>query len=234
MENSIRDVRDSSSLATSLTRRVQRAGSNSDLIHDKMDEAIEGFECFNRRVRQPMGFRLKQPARELVFHTPTGRAEFSTAPLGDAVPPAGKLVLGTMRSHDQWNTTIYSNNDRYRGVRNLRTLIFMNEDDMKERGLTKYDLIDLTSFAKDGSTRVVRGYRAIPYCVPRGSVAGYMPELTQLCPIGDYSVNSDQPLMKHLIVAVTPSESPADGKMPSESGKDAEMRAHTTIHSIQA
>jgi len=207
-------------------------GSNYDLIRDKMDEAIEGFECFNRRVRQPMGFRLKQPARELVFHTPTGRAEFSTRPLGNAIPPAGKLVLGTMRSHDQWNTTIYSNNDRYRGVRNLRTLIFMNEDDMKERGLRKYDLIDVTSFAKDGSTRVVRGYRTIPYRIPRGSVAGYMPELTQLCPIGDYSVNSDQPLMKHLIVTVTPSDSQADGKMLSESGKNGEMRVHTTIHSM--
>jgi anaerobic selenocysteine-containing dehydrogenase len=150
-------------------------------------------------------FRLKQPARELVFHTSTGLADFSAAPLGDAVPPDGKLVLGTMRSHDQWNTTIYADDDRYRGVKNLRTLIFMNEDDMKERALAKYDLVDVTSFAKDGSTRVVRGYRAIPYNIPRGSAAGYMPELNALCPIGDYSQNSDQPLMKHLIVSIVPS-----------------------------
>jgi len=174
-----------------------------DLIRDKMDEALEGFECFNRRVQQPLGFRLKQPARELVFHTPTKRAEFSAAPLGNAVPPEGKLVLGTMRSHDQWNTTIYSNDDRYRGVKNLRTLLFMNAEDMKERGLNKYDLIDITSFAKDGSTRMVQGYRAIPYHITKGSVAGYMPELNVLCPIGDYSVKSDQPLMKHVIVTVT-------------------------------
>ena len=72
-------------------------------------------------------------------------------------------MLGTVRSHDQWNTTIYSDDDRYRGVKNLRTLIFMNEDDMRERGLLKYDLIDVTSFAKDGSTRSVSGHRAIPY-----------------------------------------------------------------------
>jgi hypothetical protein len=76
-----------------------------------MADAIEGFECFNRRVRQPLGFRLKQPARELVFHTDTGRADFSTAPLADAAPAQGRLMLGTVRSHDQWNTTIYSDGD---------------------------------------------------------------------------------------------------------------------------
>ena len=111
-----------------------------------------------------------------------------------------------MRSHDQWNTTIYSDDDRYRGVKNLRTLVFMNEDDMKDRGLKKYDLVDLTSFAKDGSTRHVRGYRAIPYNLPRGCAMGYMPELNVLCPIGDYSAQSDQPLMKHVVVEIKPSK----------------------------
>jgi anaerobic selenocysteine-containing dehydrogenase len=115
-------------------------------------------------------------------------------------------MLGTVRSHDQWNTTIYSDDDRYRGVKNLRTLIFMNEEDMRERGLGKYDLIDVTSFAKDGSTRSVRGYRAIPYNLPRGSTMGYMPELNVLCAIGDRSLQSDQPLMKHVVVEVTPAK----------------------------
>ena len=174
-----------------------------NLIRDKMADALEGFECFNRRVRQPLGFRLKQPARELIFLTDSGRANFSAAPLADAVPPSGRLILGTVRSHDQWNTTIYSDDDRYRGVKNLRTLIFLNEDDMQERGLSKYNLIDVTSFAKDGSKRGVRGYRAIPYDLPRGCAMGYMPELNVLCPIGDYSTQSDQPLMKHLVVEVT-------------------------------
>ena len=177
--------------------------SDYNLIRDKMADALEGFECFNRRVRQPLGFRLKQPARELIFLTDSGRANFSAAPLADAVPPSGRLILGTVRSHDQWNTTIYSDDDRYRGVKNLRTLIFLNEDDMQERGLSKYDLIDVTSFAKDGSKRGVRGYRAIPYDLPRGCAMGYMPELNVLCPIGDYSTQSDQPLMKHVVVEVT-------------------------------
>src|SRR5580765_8391554 len=119
-----------------------------------MAKVLDGFDRFNERVREKNGFRIPQPARERRFVTQSGRAEFSHAALPDAVPPDGKLVLGTMRSHDQWNTTIYSNSDRYRGVKNLRTLIFMNEDDMKERELAKYDLVDVTSFAKDGSTRV--------------------------------------------------------------------------------
>jgi anaerobic selenocysteine-containing dehydrogenase len=114
-----------------------------------------------------------------------------------------------LRSHDQWNTTIYSDDDRYRGVKNLRTLVFMNVDDMKDRGLKKYDLVDMTSFAKDGSTRYVRGYRAIPYNLLRGSAMGYMPELNVLCPIGDYSAQSDRPLMKHVIVEINPSKTAA-------------------------
>jgi molybdopterin-dependent oxidoreductase alpha subunit len=178
-------------------------------IRDKMGEAIEGFECFNRRVRQPLGFRLRQPARELVFLTDTGCANFSTAQLADCAPKSGRLILGTVRSHDQWNTTIYSDDDRYRGVKNLRTLVFMNQDDMGDRGLKKYDLVDLTSFAKDGSTRELAGYRAIPYNLPRGCAMGYMPEMNALCPIGDYSTQSDQPLMKHVIVEIRPSNIPS-------------------------
>ncbi|MFF2541669.1 FdhF/YdeP family oxidoreductase [Kitasatospora sp. NPDC058063] len=174
-----------------------------DRIRDTMAQVLDGFEDFNRRVRLPLGFRIKQPARELVFDTRSGKAEFSAAPLPDVVPEPGILALGTMRSHDQWNTTIYSDNDRYRGVRNLRTLVFMNRDDMRERGLEEFDRVDVTSTARDGSTRSVHGYLAVPYDIPRGCAAGYMPELNVLCAIGDYSTQSDQPIMKHLKVAVT-------------------------------
>ncbi len=177
-----------------------------DRIRDKMGAAIAGFEDCNRRVRQPLGFRLPQPARERVFLTDTGRANLSAAPLPDVVPPPGRLVMATIRSHDQFNTTIYSDNDRYRGVKNLRTLLLMNEDDMRERGLAEFSLIDITSFARDGSARSVRGFRAVRYDIPRGCAAGYMPELNVLCPIGDYSAQSDQPLMKHLVVEVTASD----------------------------
>ncbi|GAA2093965.1 FdhF/YdeP family oxidoreductase [Streptomyces albiaxialis] len=178
-----------------------------DRIRDTMARALEGFEDFNRRVRLPLGFRLRQPARELVFLTPSGRAEFSTAELPDVVPESGTLKLGTMRSHDQWNTTIYSDDDRYRGISNLRTLIFMNEDDMRERGLALFDEVDVTSIARDGSTRSLAGYKAVPYDIPKGCAAGYMPEMNVLCAIGDHSTQSDQPLMKNVTVTVRPSGS---------------------------
>lgn len=169
---------------------------------DTMAKALEGFEDFNRRVRLPLGFRIRQPARELVFHTPSERAEFCTSTLPDVVPAPGTLMLGTMRSHDQWNTTIYSDNDRYRGIKNLRTLIFMNIEDMRERGISEFDDVDVTSTARDGSTRSLTAYKAIPYDLPRGCAAGYMPEMNVLCAVGDHSSQSDQPLMKHVNITV--------------------------------
>ncbi len=177
--------------------------ANYDLIRDRIAEALDGFEDFNRRVRKPGGFRIRQPARERVFTTASGRAEFSIAPLVDVVPEAGRLSLSTMRSHDQFNTSIYSNDDRYRGVKNLRTLLFMNEADMKERGLAEFDRIDITSIARDGSRRSVHGYLAVPYDIPKGSSAGYMPELNVLCPVVDFGAKSRQPVMKNLQVEVT-------------------------------
>jgi anaerobic selenocysteine-containing dehydrogenase len=178
-----------------------------DRVRDTMAKVLPGFEGFNEKVRQRHGFRIPQPARERVFTTPSGRAELSHAPLPDVVPPDGQLILGTMRSHDQWNTTIYSNDDRYRGVRNLRTLVFMNRADMEARGLRELDLVDITSVARDGSRRHVYGYRALEYDIPQGNAAGYMPELNVLCPIGDFSRQSDQPLQKHLVVEIAASGS---------------------------
>lgn len=186
-----------------------------DRIRDVMSRALVGFDDFNRRVRLPRGFRIEQPARELVFHTPTGRAEFSAAPLPDVVPDSEDvLVLQTMRSHDQWNTTIYSDNDRYRGVKNLRTLILMNKDDMTSRGIGQGALVDITATAKDGSVRELRGYRALEYDLPRGAAAGYMPEMNVLIGISDYSTQSDQPLMKNLRVRVALSRNISSGPPP--------------------
>ncbi|MFI0724297.1 FdhF/YdeP family oxidoreductase [Streptomyces sp. NPDC021224] len=173
-----------------------------DRVRDTMARVLDGFEDFNRRVRLPLGFRIKQPARELVFLTPSGKAEISAAPLPDVVPAPGTLALGTMRSHDQWNTTVYSDDDRYRGVKNLRTLVFMNEDDMRERGIGEFSPVDITSTARDGSTRSLSGYLAVPYEMPRGCAAGYMPEMNVLCAISDVSTQSDQPIMKHLKVTI--------------------------------
>lgn len=114
-----------------------------------------------------------------------------------------------MRSHDQWNTTIYSNDDRYRGLRGLRTVIFMNEADMRDRGLADFDPVDITSSSKDGTERHVYGYQAVSFDIPAGNAAGYMPELNVLIGIGDYSQQSAQPLMKHITVRVDPGASQA-------------------------
>ena len=113
-------------------------------------------------------------------------------------------MLTTVRSHDQFNTSIYSNDDRYRGLKGLRTIVFMNEDDMRARELEEFDLVDITSFSKDGSTRTVHGYRAVRYEIPPRCAAGYMPELNVLCGIADVSTQSEQPVTKHLVVEVTP------------------------------
>ncbi|HEY9777785.1 MAG TPA: FdhF/YdeP family oxidoreductase [Planktothrix sp.] len=190
---------------------------NYDLVRDKMAEAIAGFEDFNKRVRTPLGFRLQQDARELKFNTDTGKANFSAAELHNTLPPPGKLTLMTMRSHDQFNTTIYSDNDRYRGVTGIRNLLFMNEQDMNELGLNEYDLIDITSFGKDGTTRSVTEYRALKYNIPKGCAAGYMPELNVLIPVGDYSKQSDQPMMKQLLVEVIKSAKSTQSAARAES-----------------
>ncbi|WP_219844921.1 FdhF/YdeP family oxidoreductase [Microbacterium sp. MYb64] len=175
-----------------------------DRIRDVMAQVLPGFEGFNDLIRNRHGFRIPQPARERVFETESGQAEFSHAPLPDVIPASAEtLVLQTMRSHDQWNTTIYSSNDRYRGVKNLRELIFLHEDDMRSRGIAEGDLVDIRSTSKDGSTRVVRSFRAVPYDLPQGCAAGYMPELNVLIGHADFSAQSDQPLMKSIQVTVT-------------------------------
>jgi molybdopterin-dependent oxidoreductase alpha subunit len=175
-----------------------------DRIRDTMAQVLDGFEDFNTRARHPHGFRIAQPARERVFQTPSGRAEFSLAALpADVDPGEGRLVLTTVRSHDQFNTTIYSNDDRYRGLKGLRTVVFMNEDDMRDRGLEQFGLVDITSFSRDGTERKVHGYRAVRYEIPPGCAAGYMPELNVLCGIADFSTQSEQPVTKHLVVEVT-------------------------------
>jgi molybdopterin-dependent oxidoreductase alpha subunit len=177
-----------------------------DRIRDTMAKVLPGFEDFNARARHPHGFRIAQPARDRVFQTPSGRAEFSLAALPDDVDPGdGRLTLTTVRSHDQFNTSIYSNDDRYRGLKGIRTVVFMNEDDMRDRGLDEFDLVDVTSFSKDGTQRTVYGYRAVRYEIAPGCAAGYMPELNVLCGIADLSTQSEQPVTKHLVVEVTPS-----------------------------
>ncbi|RNI24386.1 FdhF/YdeP family oxidoreductase [Flexivirga caeni] len=174
-----------------------------DRVRDAMAQVIPRLAGYNQKVRQPMGFRVQQPARDRVFLTASGRAEFCLAPLHNEVPDdPDVLVLQTFRSQDQWNTTIYSDNDRYRGIKNLRTLVFLNEQDMKCRRIDEGDLLSIEALSKDGTRRQLRGFRAVKYDLPEGSCAGYMPEMNALIGPADFSAQSDQPLMKNLKVLV--------------------------------
>ena len=148
---------------------------------DRQRGGLQGVSVEDSMAMVHMSFGMKRPGSPHLKSEPAiGRAEFSAAPPHDVCPAPGRLTLGTMRSHDQFNTTIYCNDDRYRGVETLRTLVFMNPDDMRERALAELDLVD----------------------IPRGNAAGYMPELNVLCALGDFSAQSDQPLTKHLVVEI--------------------------------
>ena len=126
-------------------------------------------------------------------------------------------MLATIRSHDQFNTTIYSNDDRYRGLKGLRTVVFMNEDDMRDRGLDEFGLIDITSVSKDGSKRTAHGYRAARFEIPRGCAAGYVPELNVLCGIPDYQTECEQPVTKRVVVEITPLTRPQTARQARRS-----------------
>lgn len=163
-----------------------------DRVRDVMAKVLPWFKGFNELVRLPNGFRIPQPTRELDFRTASGKADFSAPALRDVLPASDDmLVLQTMRSHGQWNTAINSNNDRHRGVKNLRELIFMHEDDMRDRGIWQGDLVDIVSTSKDGTPGELRECRAVAYDTPRGSAAGYMPEMNVLVGEADYSAQSD-------------------------------------------
>ena len=176
-----------------------------DRIRDTAAQVIDGLEDFNARVRQPHGFRITQPARERGFLTSSGHAEFPSAALpqpGDQTD--GALALATIRSHDQFNTSVYATTTRTVGSRACHRHLHERARHGRSRP-RGFDLIHVTSVSKDGSKRAVYGYRAVRYEIPRGCVAGYMPELNVLCGIADYSVESEQPLTKHLSVEVDPS-----------------------------
>jgi formate dehydrogenase major subunit len=172
------------------------------------------FHDFNRRIRQPGGFHLRTPPRERVWNTPTGRANFLVFE-GVAEDPAvdGQWVLRltTLRSHNQYNTTIYGLDDRYRGVFGGRMVAFMNEIDMKERGIVAGSLVEIESIAGDGRRRRVRGFKVLPYAIPQGSVGAYYPEANPLLPLGFHDVKSKTPAAKSIPVVVRPT---SDARQP--------------------
>ena len=172
-----------------------------DRIRDAIEQVVPIFERYNERVRAPGGFHLPSTARERIFVTATGKARFTVHPLPDLRLETGQLLLTTVRAHDQFNTTVYAPNDRYRGVRNGRRVVFMNPDDMRERGITADAAVDLTSHHQ-GAERRARGFRVVPYDIPRGCAAAYFPEANVLVPHDRVAAGSNTPASKAIVVSV--------------------------------
>jgi molybdopterin-dependent oxidoreductase alpha subunit len=174
---------------------------NYDVIRDHISRVIPGFEKFNEQLRQPGGFYLPNGPRERKFTTPNGMANFTATELEKHHLEADQLVLMTVRSHDQFNTTIYDYNDRYRGVYGERRVLFMNPADMAARNLQAKDLIDITSHF-ESARRTVEKFVAVPYDIPKGNVAAYFPEANPLVPVGSVAKVSNTPTSKYVVVTV--------------------------------
>jgi molybdopterin-dependent oxidoreductase alpha subunit len=187
-----------------------RLAEDYDLIRAEIAAVVPGFEEMNARVRAPDGFPLPNPARERRFPLPGGRARFTVHPVPRRALGPRQLLLTTIRSHDQYNTTIYGLDDRYRGVRGGRHVVFLNEDDIRALDLAPGMIVDLTShFA--GETRTAPGWKVIPYPIPRGSAAAYFPEANALVPLGQRARGSRTPASKSITIEVTPAATATSG-----------------------
>ena len=200
--------------ATVGSERIDWAGfaADYDRIRDAIARVIPGFEDYNVRVRRPRGFRLRNAAAEREWNTPSGKAEFSAAPLPAEIEHQqarrrkSAYVLQTFRSHDQYNTTIYGMDDRYRGVYGERRVVFAHPDDIAAMGATPNARVDVVGLHEDGRTRVAEDFRLVAYDIPRGCVAGYYPELNAVVPFSEAGDLSDTPLSKSVMVTFRPRE----------------------------
>jgi anaerobic selenocysteine-containing dehydrogenase len=174
-----------------------------DRIRELIERVIPGFERFNERVREPNGFHLPNAAREGRFRTPTGRARFTVHEVPRHRLERGRFLMMTIRSHDQFNTTIYGLHDRYRGIHGDRRVVLLNPADMAEVGVHEGEVVDLTSYF-NGEERVARRFRVVGYPIPRRCAATYFPEANVLVPIGSVAEGSNTPASKSVVIGVSP------------------------------
>ncbi|WP_432348465.1 FdhF/YdeP family oxidoreductase (plasmid) [Shinella yambaruensis] len=178
-----------------------------DRIRDHIEATIPGFADYNTRLRKPRGFLLRNAAAHREWDTPAGKASFFSGPLPEetvhqrARKAGGRFALQTFRSHDQYNTTVYGLDDRYRGVYGERQVIFIHPEDLKAMEAEAGDRVDVIGAHDDGIERVARDFRFVPYDVPRGSIAGYYPELNVLVPLSSAGEQSDTPTSKSIMVS---------------------------------
>ncbi|MFJ8076011.1 FdhF/YdeP family oxidoreductase [Streptomyces sp. NPDC096176] len=177
-------------------------------IRDRIARVIPGFEDFNAKIARPGGFTLPHaPRDERRFPTATGKANFTAAPVEHPEVPEGRLLLQTVRSHDQYNTTIYGLDDRYRGIKGGRRVVLVNPDDARELGLADGSYADLVSEWKDGVERRAPGFRIVHYPTARGCAAAYYPETNVLVPLESTADTSNTPASKSVIVRLEQSPS---------------------------
>ncbi|MGA9724334.1 MAG: FdhF/YdeP family oxidoreductase [Candidatus Binatus sp.] len=174
-----------------------------DEIRDRASRVVAGFENFNERVRAPGGFYAPVPAKQRRFATATGKANFTVNPIRPIELDADQYLMMTIRSHDQFNTTIYGLDDRYRGIHGGRRVIFMNRDDVAKAGLKDRQLVDITSHFQ-GQRRTIRDFSVIPYDIPRRCTATYYPETNPLVALGSVAEVSNTPASKSVVISIEP------------------------------
>jgi molybdopterin-dependent oxidoreductase alpha subunit len=173
-------------------------------IRERIARVIPGFENISERIREPGGFRLPNGPRSRDFATPGGQACFRVVQLPEIERAEGRLLLMTVRSHDQFNTTIYGSDDRHRGVKGERRVVLLNRADMEEMGVAEGQRLDLTSHF-EGQTRSVSGIAAVAYDVPAGCAVSYFPEANPLFPIDHLASGSGTPAYKLLPISLAAS-----------------------------
>ncbi|MBT6850859.1 MAG: FdhF/YdeP family oxidoreductase [Opitutae bacterium] len=172
-------------------------------IRSRIEKVVPGFDDFEKRVGEPSGFYLPNNAKKRVFADGKSKVPFTIHPL-EPIPLEGdQLLLMTIRSHDQFNTTIYGMDDRYRGIKNERRVLFLNAQDMATRELSPEQPVNITSHWK-GETREARLFLAIPYDIPKGCAAAYFPETNVLVPLDSTARKSNTPTSKSIVITVDP------------------------------
>jgi molybdopterin-dependent oxidoreductase alpha subunit len=179
----------------------EELGADYGKVRDRISRVVPGFDRFNERIADPAGFLLPHPPRDSrTFPTVDGAAHFTVNPLQVLRLPQGRLLLQTIRSHDQFNTTIYGHNDRYRGIRGGRQIVLVNPLDAAGRGLADGDRVDVISEWEDGVERRMEDLRLVEYPTARDCCAAYFPEANVLVPLGSVASGSNTPTSKSVVV----------------------------------
>jgi len=174
-----------------------------DKIRDAIEHVIPGFDDYNRRVREPGGFHLPNAARNRVFNTKSGKAQFTVHELPQHDLGPDQFLMMTIRSHDQFNTSVYTENDCYRGISDGRRVVFLNGEDIAAAGLKAQQVVDLVSHF-EGEERIARAFIVVPYDIPRRCAATYFPEGNVLVPVRYVALKSNTPVSKSVVISIRP------------------------------